>query len=538
MGMSIRHNVSSLNSLRHANETFGKVKHSIERLSTGQRINSASDGPASLIASERLRGQVGGLRQSLDNAEFSISMVQTAEGALNEVSGVLINLRQLAVHAANEAVNDPAMLSADQNEIEHLLTSVDRIANNTIFGDRKLLDGSNGTRGVTVGDGLRYVTAGTETQPSPKSGYEIDIYQVATQAKVTGSVPIDINNVGEGISIVINEGERTAVLNSTSGELKANIGKVINNHKADPVRFPEDVASADVRRFLITDLREKIEAAGLKVEAFFDPEGKMVVRHQEFGDEPTLSGTGSIDGILSAKANVAQFAEPGKDVEGTIGGELALGDGQFLTAVKGTRAQGLTVQYNRELGLKEVPVLDQNGEQIGTKFIEEKNEELVGSPSNPKVEGYLHLSQGSLSFQIGPHDGQAAKLAMVDVRTNQLSRGVNNESGFTSLADIDVTTVRGASDAITIIDKSIDELTNVRGNLGSFQKNALENNLNSLRVAEENLTQAESSIRDSDMAAEMSELTGNQILLSSSTAMLAQANQVPQSVLGLITGNR
>ncbi|MBF0352745.1 MAG: flagellin [SAR324 cluster bacterium] len=534
--MSIKHNVASLNSLRHANDAFTKVGNNIEKLTTGQSINKAADGPATLIASERLRGQIVGMQQSLDNAEFSISMVQTAEGSLNEISSMLINIRQLAVHAANEAVNDKPMVEADQSEIEHLLSSIDRIANNTIFGDKKLLDGSNGARGVTVGPGLRFVNATTDTKASPENGYEVDILQVATRAKATGTVPLTAENIGQGINLIINEGNKTAVLDTSRGEIKAEIDKIVENTRQDPQRFPSEEASQNIRTIVLTQLRKKVEESGLKVDVFTDPNGMMVVRHREFGDEPTLSVTSSVAGILSEKENIAMFAEPGKDIEGTIGGEIALGDGQFLTAVEGTKAQGLTIQYDRELGLKEVPVFDENGFEVGVSYVEETNDELVGSPSNPKSEGYVHVSQGSISFQIGPQEGQQAKLSMVDTRTKEMARGIPNESRFTSLSDIDVTTPQGARDTINMVDAAVDEITKIRGVFGSFQKNALENNLNSLKVAEENLTQAESTIRDADMAEQMSQLTGNQILLSSSTAMLAQANQVPQSVLGLITG--
>jgi flagellin len=115
-----------------------------------------------------------------------------------------------------------------------------------------------------------------------------------------------------------------------------------------------------------------------------------------------------------------------------------------------------------------------------------------------------------------------------------MGNGIHNKSGFSSLAEIDVTSSQGAQDASIIVDRVIEEISVQRGKLGSFQKNALESNINSLKIAEENITQAESTLRDSDMAAEMSNLTKDQILLQASTAMIAQANQVPETVLGLI----
>jgi flagellin len=234
--------------------------------------------------------------------------------------------------------------------------------------------------------------------------------------------------------------------------------------------------------------------------------------------------------VLGQEANVAEFSDPGKNVEGTIGGEVALGRGQFLTGVEGTKASGLTVAYEREIGLKEVPVLDERGVQVGTEFVEESNEEVVGDG----IEGYVHVAQFSKEFQLGPNAGQNDILSLRNVKAFMLAQGVRNDSGFQSLADIDVTNSQGAKDANRIVDKAIEEISIMRADLGAFQKNALESNLNSLKIAEENLTSAESTIRDADVAQEMSQLTSDQIMLSANTAMIAQANQVPRTVLGLI----
>ena len=211
-------------------------------------------------------------------------------------------------------------------------------------------------------------------------------------------------------------------------------------------------------------------------------------------------------------------------------GQIAMGDGQFLTAIDGTKASGVTVAYEREIGLKEVPVLDQRGVQVGTEFIEETNEEVVGSGP----EGYVHVAQFSNEFQLGPNSGQSERLSLKNVKANMLGQGIENSSGFQSLTDIDVTTSQGAQDSNKVVDAAIDQISTLRADLGAFQKNALESNLNSLRIAEENLTSAESTIRDADVAQQMSQLTGDQIMLSANTAMIAQANQVPRTVLGLI----
>ena len=139
-------------------------------------------------------------------------------------------------------------------------------------------------------------------------------------------------------------------------------------------------------------------------------------------------------------------------------------------------------------------------------------------------------------MNLGPIPGMESGFSFRSIRTSNLGLGVENESGFRSLFDIDLTTKQGANDAGRIIEKVIDEISAYRASIGAFQKNVVESNLNSLKIANENLTQGESTIRDTDMAGEMSKLTGNQILLSASQSMQAQANQLPQNVLNLLQG--
>ncbi len=295
--------------------------------------------------------------------------------------------------------------------------------------------------------------------------------------------------------------------------------------------------AASIRSIVIHHLRNAIGESGLDVHVMETPNKTFMVRHNQFGDEHSFSVTSSVSGILSDEANVAQLSEPGKNVEGTIFNEVALGKGQLLTALEGTGASGVTIEFNREIGLKEIPILDEIGARIGTEFVQETNEEVVGGPQSGKIEGYIHVSQQSKEFQVGPDSGLNPSFSFINVRSKHLGHGVVTDSNFQSIADIDVRTMQGARDSAKIIDKVIEEIAVARGELGAFQKNAVESNLNSLKIAEENITQAESVIRDSDMAEEMSKLTGDQIMLQASTAMVSQANQVPRTVLDLIQSN-
>ena len=183
--MRVNTNTASNISLRHLSETVEKTNKNLERLSSGYRINSAGDGPAELMISEQMRSQISGINQAVKNSETSISMIQTAEGVLSEVSSMLISMRQLALHAANEGAAEEKMLQADQMEVEELLKTIDRIAGSTMFGTKSLFNGSNEVNGVAIGDGLTFIEASPHTRPSPsKQGYKINIEQAATRPGV------------------------------------------------------------------------------------------------------------------------------------------------------------------------------------------------------------------------------------------------------------------------------------------------------------------------------------------------------------------
>ena len=307
MSLRINNNIESMNAHRSLLMNDRALSKSLERLASGQKINRAADDPAALVISEHMRAQVSGMEQAIKNNEVAISLVQTAEGSMNEISSILVSLRQRAISAANVGASDQDMIDANQAEVENGLASIDRVVSSTQFGHYKLLDGTNAAKTITNEDG----------------------------------------------SISIQEG---------------------------------------------------------------------------------------------------------------------------------------------------------------------------------------------LRFHVGPNADHMASTSIRDMSTNQLGRAqvpegeLPNKSNFMSLADIDVRDEQGAQDALAIIDQALTEVATVRGDLGAFQKHTLESNLTSLQVAAENMTAAESTIRDTDMAQELATFTRNQIMTQSATAQLAQANAMPQHVLRLLNG--
>ena len=531
--MRVNTNSASITSLRHLSNTVEKTNKNLERLSSGYSINSAADGPAELMISEQMRTQISGINQAVKNSETSISMIQTAEGVLSEVSSMLISMRQLALHAANEGAAEEKMLQADQMEIEELLETVDRIAASTMFGTKSLFNGSNEVNGVAIGGGLTFIDASPLTKPSPsKQGYKINIEQAATRPGVLSTRMMSMEEIANGVSFVIKEDNRILNMDTnTEKDLKENLIQLRYNHERDPMRFTRAETEKRMAHIVAQSLQKKADTNGLDVEVFINDAGMLTVMHKHYGSKPNFGISTNITGLFGEQAGSVKLSSGGQDVSGVIDGEIAFGQGQYLYGPKGSRTDGLVVRYDKELGNKIVDIKDEQGRIVGQRVVQQTYQDLVGAA----VEGYVHVTQNALVFQIGPNHKQTVAFSAGDLRTEQLARDVDNESGFSSLSDIVVTDSDSAQDSIKLIDQAIQEIAVLRGEMGSFQKNSLESNLRNLRVSGENLMNAESVIRDSDMAAEMSDFTKNQIMVASGTAMAAQANQIPKSVLQLIS---
>lgn len=186
MGLSIANNVASLNAQHNLNRASNAVAKSVERLSSGLKINKGADGPAALVISEKQRAQIAGLNQAIDNSQKAVSVVQTAEGALNEINALLVKVRTLAVDSANSGVNDAEALAANQAEISNALDTINRIASNTQFGSKKLLDGSAAgpSTGVATSSDLTGITATSNTTGGT---YAVEVTTAGEKAKVTGA---------------------------------------------------------------------------------------------------------------------------------------------------------------------------------------------------------------------------------------------------------------------------------------------------------------------------------------------------------------
>jgi flagellin len=491
MSLRINTNTTAMNALRNLTNVSDNFARSIERLSSGLRINRGADDPAGLIISENLRAQMVGLAQATANAQDAANLVKTAEGALDEIHNLLRTMRQLAVHAANTGVNDLTAVQADQTQIRSALESLNRIAEQTQFGTKKLLDGTAGISAqVTDTARLAGIFMGsTFNGVIVQSGeVTITVNTPASRATVAGtatyvSVNSSISTVGGGT----NGAGGTVVINGQSITVTGN----------------------DTVQTLIDRINALTSVTGVSAMfSYANNSGVVYLTQVNYGANFKIEANQSATLLFSG---VNASSSTGADAVVTVW--VTTSAGVTSATFTGGRASG-------DSGLK---VKDAYG---NTLLLTEAGNST--SVSNARV---AVVSAQSLVFQIGANAGQVARVSLRDTRASQL--GTTVVAGR-SLQDIDVTTQQGAQDAIRIIDEAISQISQVRGNIGSFQKQVLESTMRSLNISRENLAASESAIRDTNVAEEVMNYTKLQILQQAGMAVLAQANAAPQAVLSLL----
>ncbi|MHB9035442.1 MAG: flagellin N-terminal helical domain-containing protein [Armatimonadota bacterium] len=479
MALRINLNTAALTAHRLLSGNDSALSKTMERLSSGYKINSAADDPAGLVISEKLRAQVGGLEQAIKNAGDAVNMVKTAEGALVEVQSLVQSMRDLAVHAANAGANDDAAIIADQNQIKNARVSIDKIGQETQFGAKKLLDGSAGVRVTVIGSQVTSANLNYATTLAATDTLSITTTQAAQQATLT-----------------------TAALaaNDTTA-LAGNQSFVLNG------KTYSFTAGVDTATTIVAAINADSATTNVTATLSGGNNGTVVITSIAYGSDASVQITGASAGVLAGGA--ASQADIGQDVQAQVthtgGGAGNVSDATW-TAGKGTN---LKDSLGNEIFLTTAAAAAAPGALTTT----------------------LSSVKGSMTFQVGAYAGQTRDISIPAILSAAL--GLGAVTGL-SVDNIDVTTPQGAQDAINVLDKALADISSIRADLGATQKNVLESSINSLSVAKENIAASESTIRDTDMAAEVVNLTKNQILQQAGVSMLAQANQTPQTLLKLL----
>jgi len=503
----INTNVQSLIAQRVLGQNNKSLNTALERLSTGLRINRGKDDPAGLIASENLKAEITSLNSAVSNAERADQVVNIAEGGLQEVSGLLEELQGLLVSSANEAGLSQAEKQANQDQIDSILGTIDRLA-------IKLLNGNYDYQTTNVATG---VTDFSVNGAKFDSDFQ-DVNVIVTQSAQQGSLFLSFGGGAAGIDL--GGAGSAATLNI---EVTGSLG-------SRELSFASGTSIADV----VTAINSFTEVTGVTASApgGGSPTG-LTIRSSEYGSREFVSvkatgdGADNVvgDGVFEFEARDANtvnttalstFAaadnpirDDGQDVDGTINGVAATGN-------------GLTLNINTDF-LNVDLTLDAT---TGTL-----NASTLSSATA------FRITDGGADFQLGSNVsvGDKVSLGIGDVATRKLGTsalGFLDELG--SGQAYNVVDGENLNTAQKIVGEAIEQVTSTRGRLGAFQKNVVGATIRSLGVAAENTAAANSVIRDADFATETASLTRNQILVSAAQNTLALANQQPQSALQLL----
>ena len=468
----INTNINSLQAIRSVQKNQSDLSTRLQRLSTGLRINTGKDDPAGLIASETLRSEINGINTAVDNTNRASNVINTAEGALNEVSSLLNQVQSLTLQAANTGALSDEEIKANQLQLDSILTSVNRIANTTEFGGRRLLDGS-----------LDYKTANVASAA-------IDTYTINT-AKIPDNGQTTVN-----VEVVASA--QLAAIDYTGGNLGGNVTlEVAGNEGTEQITF----ASGTSVSAIAAGVNQLSTATG--VSAIVTSAGTLTFNSTDYGSKQFVT-VRAVNGTFNASA----VNDAGVDATVLINGSQA--DVEGRTASLRTSNLDLSITLDTAFATKQGPsntsTFDITGG--GAKF-------QIGSEVSRN--GQIHIGVQSV-----------ATTRLGDETTGFLSSLASGQAN--SLVSGNTT------QAQRIVDRATTQVAFLRGRLGALQKNVLETNVNSLGVALENVTASESAIRDADFAEETSALTRAQILSQANTSVLSQANASPRNVLSLLQG--
>jgi len=504
----INTNVQSLIAQRVLNQNNKALSLSLERLSTGLRINRGGDDPAGLIASQNLRADKAGLGAAIGNSERAEQVVNIAEGGLQEVSGLLTDLEGLVTATANSAGLSTEEKEANQLQIDSILQTIDRISDSTSFQGSKLLNGNFGFQTTNVSANVAdFKINGAKLEFGKTRDVSILVTQSAQQAGffVSTGGALDLGTSTDTFVLEVGGSKGSRELSFASGATTADIVTAINSFsditgvsaatsgtgfRVDSIAF----GTAENVSIKVVNTGNIVSAVGAGIIGL-NPVNTALASATTKVD---LTGAGASNGLLDA----------GKDVGATINGVVA--------TTKGTKAS------------------------ISTDFLSVEIDLAATAAQTPAALNAFTITGGGADFQLASKVDIAGKVSIgIDnISARNVGKVTDSGTNFT-LADIaagkGLSVVDGdLSVAQKVVNQAIKDVSGLRGRIGAFQKNTIGATIRSLGVALENTTAAESAVRDADFAKETAGLTRNQILSQSATSILSLANAQPQNVLSLL----
>ena len=588
--MRIQHNIMAMNAYRNYNINTKALSGNLEKLSSGYKINRAGDDAAGLAISEKMRAQITGLNAAQKNVKDGISLVKTAEGAMQEIQDMLNRMDYLATQSANGTYQDEVDRENLQKEVTALKTEINRIAESANFNGIQLLDGSKD--GESVGASNFEFTGLTDLaiqNAGATQGTSTIVHKDGKEAKGT-VFEIELSDIS-----IAKSGAGT---NTTTG-ITISVGGAALTANVDIGAKGEDIAGAfDSTTVAIGGMVYDVAADGDKlVFTMQEDSAAAATAAASFNGNFTATVTTATDGVAEGKTAYASsnIQTGNAEIKSTLadttittalttatitdGGGIKVGDETYVFALKKETAD----KFKDAAGMKVVDLTDlvnvgadgtvtwKTDAEAGTDVLRDAVDRITVAAKDNKMFVVEHTAtKGQLGFreqtdyaknggtadlsskdaiqkqiqkfsavtipEPDPNAPKALTLQIGDTAADYNQMSVNIKSMKTSalgIDGVDISTQEGAKEAIATIKAAINNVSSVRGDLGAIQ-NRLEHTGNNLSVMAENIQDAESTIRDTDVAEEMMSYVKNNILVQSAQAMLAQANQVPQGVLQLL----
>jgi flagellin len=480
--MRINYNVSAAIANKHLLGIEDNLSASMERLSSGLKINHSKDNPAGMAISNKMKAQIDGLNRASQNASDGISVIQIADGALSETTSILQRMRELSVQAASDATMTPADKEAIQKEITSLKDEVDRISTDTEYNSKSLLDGSLDTRVYTKN------ATRVDISDHVKAGqYQLSIDTAATQAG-----PVKANQ---------NYNSTAAI--GASGTMSINGSKV-------------EIEATDTYAEAFEKIRNAAETGETAVKV--ETNGALSFTSERYGASATLEIAFDNQQIVTALGFTGVVEDP-ENKGSYVYGQVQNGK---VIVPSGTDAEVTLKKPGDGTGFGDTATWRTDGNKI---TVTDRAGFEMSFLADAGYTGNLDFDVtdiGTMALHIGANEDQETKVRIPEVSCKSLY-----------IDDVDVTTVNGAGRGITQFDDAISKVSEVRSRLGAYQ-NRLESTVSSLDTFEENMTGAQSRLTDADMASEMTDYTHQNVLNQAAISVLTQANDLPQQVLQIL----
>lgn len=479
----INSNVPALRAIHQLRANNNDLQVRLERLATGLKINRGSDDPAGLIASEALRSEIRGIEQTIENSVRASNVISTAEGALAEVSSLLLQLQDLLVSSANDGGLTKEEIAANQLEVDSILDSLDRIANTTTFAGRKLLDGSGAytVSSVSTADVASLSVFAAQVPRGSVRQVQVQITQSAQTAQV--------QFIGQTAGA-------TSVTSAATIEIRGTLGSEL-------LSFASGTSLVDIRAAINASTEVTGVSATLSTAAAGVIASAIVLNSTAFGSDAFVS-VNAISGNFVENSNAgSEIRDAGQNAGVVVNGQLA--------AVKGLRANVRSSSLDASI-------------------------ELTAAFAQTLSSTNFQVTGGGALFQLSPEvtpNGQVF-IAFNRIASTTLGNGVDGRLFSLRSGDQNDLQSKNFLTGQKILASAIDQVSSFRGRLGNFQKNKIDTNINSQSIALENVTASESLIRDADIAEEVAALTRAQILVQSTQATLQISTTAPRAVLSLL----